>query len=302
MALFICYSHADKEFVDKFATELVMNKARVWLDRWELNVGDSLIQRVQDAIGEADALLVVLSHASVNSEWCKRELSAATMRELNEKKVLVLPVVIDDCKIPLLLQEKLYADFRAGFESGLSQVLEAVAKVTSDTLGRINGKEYLTDYSVYWEIQNDLFVIDIFLISIPSIYPFTIFTIAKIVGNEAATERFRQFAREGLGSYAKDVVLGICADAGLKMGRKLMFQLDDSQPVEAVIPLSDSRRPEKYNLIIEIRRLGEDTGKNILFDCGAVLQQIFETSLKRAKKFDKNQTIALAKILSRNQQ
>ena len=87
MALFVCYSHTDKEFVDKLAHALVENKAHVWVDRWELTVGDSLVQRVQDAISEADALLVILSKASVQSEWCKKELSAGLMRELSEKRV-----------------------------------------------------------------------------------------------------------------------------------------------------------------------------------------------------------------------
>jgi hypothetical protein len=71
MPVFISYSHQDKEFVDKLAMHLVKNNAHVWVDTWELNVGDSLILKVQEAIQAASALLVVLSNASVQSEWCK---------------------------------------------------------------------------------------------------------------------------------------------------------------------------------------------------------------------------------------
>ena len=171
MALFVCYSHADKEFVDKLAHALVENKARVWVDRWELSVGDSLVQRVQDAISEADALLVILSKASVKSEWCKKELSAGLMRELTEKRVLVLPVLIEDCEVPLLLKEKIHADFREDFEEGLAQILEATAKVISDTLGRIEGKEYLTDFSIAWGIRDKLFEMQIFVVSLTRSHP-----------------------------------------------------------------------------------------------------------------------------------
>src|SRR5688572_14281047 len=108
MSVFVSYSHEDKEFVDRLATELIKKKARLWIDRWEINVGESLVEKIQSAISEAEALLVILSKASVDSEWFKRELSAGVIRELVEKRVLILPILIDDCKIPLLLQDKKY--------------------------------------------------------------------------------------------------------------------------------------------------------------------------------------------------
>jgi hypothetical protein len=50
MPIFISYSHRDAQFVDKLAHQLVEHDIRVWLDRWELRVGDSLISRIQQAI------------------------------------------------------------------------------------------------------------------------------------------------------------------------------------------------------------------------------------------------------------
>src|SRR6266849_3850548 len=89
MPIFISYSHADRVFINKLAAHLVKHNAHVWIDSWELNVGDSLIQRIQQAIQESSALLVVLSKASVKSEWCKKELSAGLVRELEEKSSLL---------------------------------------------------------------------------------------------------------------------------------------------------------------------------------------------------------------------
>ncbi len=51
-------------------------------DRWELNVGDSLIERIQSALTSAGAILVILSANSVASEWCKKELNVGLIREL----------------------------------------------------------------------------------------------------------------------------------------------------------------------------------------------------------------------------
>ncbi|PRB58082.1 toll/interleukin-1 receptor domain-containing protein [Erwinia billingiae] len=92
MPVFIRYSHNDPKFVDHLAQKLVQQNINIWLDRWELSVGDSLVDRIQDAVKGASALLVILSKHSVESEWCKRELSAGLLRELEEKRVVVLSV------------------------------------------------------------------------------------------------------------------------------------------------------------------------------------------------------------------
>lgn len=136
MPVFISYSHENEVFVNKLAAHLIKAKANVWVDQWELHVGDSLIAKIQMAIQQSSALIVVLSKASVASEWCKKELNAGLIRELEEKRVVVLPLLLEDCEIPLFLRDKMYADFRTNFDRGLSQVLESISRVTSDTLGR----------------------------------------------------------------------------------------------------------------------------------------------------------------------
>ena len=156
MPIFISYSRSDKDFVDKLAANLVANKAWVWVDRWELKVGDSLINKIQEAIQEASALLVVLSNASVSSEWCKKELTAGLVRELEEKRIIVLPVLLEDCQIPLFLRDKLYADFRSDFDEGLRAVLDATARITTEGRGRIEAPEFFTDWAGEKRLGSDL--------------------------------------------------------------------------------------------------------------------------------------------------
>ena len=60
MTIFISYSHVDKAVVNNLAAHMVKRNAQVWVDTWELNVGDSIIQRIQEAITSSDALLVML--------------------------------------------------------------------------------------------------------------------------------------------------------------------------------------------------------------------------------------------------
>ena len=150
MPVFISHSHHDKDFVDVLAAQLVLHKEYVWLDRWEIKVGDSLLDKVQGGIKSSSALIIVLSKSSVASEWCRKELNAGLMRELEERRVVVLPVLLEDCEIPLFLKDKKYADFRKDFDEGLRETLIAISAVTSDTQGRIEQPNFHTDFGIAW--------------------------------------------------------------------------------------------------------------------------------------------------------
>jgi len=125
--LFISYSSKDREFVSRLATDLRSLGIYVWWDRWEMRVGDSLNRKIQEGIAQAGWLAIVLSRQSVKSPWVERELNAAMVRELETKEVFVLPLLIDDCDLPIFLRDKLYADFRESFEDGLAALVESVA-------------------------------------------------------------------------------------------------------------------------------------------------------------------------------
>lgn len=181
MPIFISYSHQDKNFVDRLAVQLVRNRVYVWLDRWELHVGDSLTSRIEDAITSASALLVILSAASVESAWCKREINSGLVRELEERRVVVLPVLIEDCAVPLFLRDKLYADFRTNFDDGLRTVLEATARISNPNTGRIEDSEYHMDWSLEWRELDGEARFRITIIQEAADQPYTILSMLTIL-------------------------------------------------------------------------------------------------------------------------
>jgi hypothetical protein len=122
--VFLSHSSQDKAFVERLAHDLIMRGVRVWYSEWEIKVGDSLLQKISDGIDSSGWLLVVLSSSSIQSEWVRRELNAALILELEQRRsVFVLPARIDDAEVPLLLREKLYADFRGDYAHALEQLL-----------------------------------------------------------------------------------------------------------------------------------------------------------------------------------
>lgn len=272
MAVFISYSHADRRLAEKLGAHLVKHKANVWIDRWELRVGDSLIQRIQEAIQDADALIVLLSNASVSSEWCKKELSAGLVRELEERRVVVLPAILDDCQIPLFLRDKLYADFRTDFDEGLKSTLQSIARVTSDSLGRIPRPKSDIDWSVDWGESNGRVNMRITTIEPIPEFRYTVLTEVNIRFSPAATKRYKEYEREGLDWIYRLMVHGILGAMGIKDDLRILLM--DNLPRSQKLKFNDPKTGISYEIIATSRRLGEDNGMDVLFNYGQQMAQI----------------------------
>lgn len=126
MSIFLSHNYLDKPFVRKLASDLEKFKIRVWLDEAEIKLGDSLIEKIRSGIDEVDYVAVFISKNSINSEWVKKEIDIAMNQEIEEKKVKVLPLLLDDCDLPGFLKGKLYADFRyhENYEIELAKLIE----------------------------------------------------------------------------------------------------------------------------------------------------------------------------------
>lgn len=298
MSIFISYSHNDKDFVDTLASHLVKNKASVWIDRWELNIGDSIIQKVQEAIQDSSALLVVLSKSSTKSEWCKQEITSGLLKQLESKKVFVLPVLLEDCEIPLFLQDKLYADFRKNYDTGLNAVLNGVAKYTSaDVRGRLvkNG-DFFTDWAQYWGEINDLVFLKLTFVDHSVKLPFSVLTVVTIKFNESGTNRYNQYRYSNLDWFARLVFLKTISESMLKDDWRVI--LEDQFPKKQNIKTKGKNDNVNFEIEIESRLLGEDTGKDILLDIGNYFTNVLNTINEATRKPTEEEQILISKIVN----
>lgn len=148
--IFLSHTSTDKPFVRKLAGDLRRYGHTVWIDEAEINIGDSLIGKIRKGLDEVDFVAVVLSKASVKSQWVQKEIEIASNREIEEKKVLVLPLIIENVELPGFLKGKLYGDFskEEEYQEKLSLLLRSlgdstlIVKTESDELVKL--KEELT--------------------------------------------------------------------------------------------------------------------------------------------------------------
>jgi hypothetical protein len=247
-----------------------------------MRVGDSLIEKIQGAIQSADGLVVVLSRASVASEWCKKELTSGLVRELEEKRVVVFPALLENCDIPLFLKDKLYADFRADFQAGLDETLRALSPLMSDTMGRVRRPGADIDYAMDWGIaRGGRYCLRLTTIEPVKTEAHTIMTTVSIIGNAKATKRYRQYEKLGLDWLFRFVVLELVSEAAQQSDLRIALP-DGSAQIHSV-GIRDKKRGTTFRMNVTSRRVGADNGMTVLFDYGTQLRQILE-GLKRTHR------------------
>lgn len=125
--VFLSYASEDKPTARYIADALKRSGVSTWFDEWELAGGDSIVQHVERAVTSSDIVLVLLSPASVKSTWIQAEWSAAFSRELNDRAIRIIPVLIADCEIPPLLASRVYLDIRENKEAGVQRLVDQLA-------------------------------------------------------------------------------------------------------------------------------------------------------------------------------
>ncbi|MGN6400198.1 MAG: toll/interleukin-1 receptor domain-containing protein [Flavisolibacter sp.] len=126
--IFLSHTRIDKPFVRKLAADLRKYGHTVWIDEAEIKIGESLIGKIREGLDSVDYVAAVLSRASIQSEWVKKELEIASNKEIKEKRVIVLPLILEHVELPGFLEGKLYGDFsdENNYDSTLSLLLRSL--------------------------------------------------------------------------------------------------------------------------------------------------------------------------------
>lgn len=144
--IFLSHSHSDKIFARKIAADFRNNGHSVWIDEAEINIGDSLIEKIRDGIDRVDFVCAILSNNSIYSPWVQRELDIASNREVDERRIVVLPILLEKVQLPGFLKGKRYGDFTDSerYDSSFEDLLRAVGGRLSDVSaeeGKVEGSE-----------------------------------------------------------------------------------------------------------------------------------------------------------------
>lgn len=141
---FLSYAHEDKEFAERIAQELRKSGINVWIDKWEINAGDSIIQKIFiEGLSKCDIFLILISCSSAKSKWVKEELDYAMIKKI-EGITKIIPLIKEKCEIPAPLRALKWVDLSVNLNDGIREVVKSVYEVSEKPpLGKIPG--YITE-------------------------------------------------------------------------------------------------------------------------------------------------------------
>jgi hypothetical protein len=89
---FISYSTKDQEFADRLYTDLQAKGVRCWFAPHDIQGGRKIHEQIDEAIKIHDKLLLVLSDASMSSNWVKTEIANARAKEEEQQRQMLFPI------------------------------------------------------------------------------------------------------------------------------------------------------------------------------------------------------------------
>jgi type III secretory pathway component EscV len=125
LKVFLSHSSADADLARRLALDLQSANVDVWLDQWELKVGEEIAGGIEKGVDEAEFVVVLLTRASVASDWVNREWRRKFLDETRTESISVVPVRGETCEIPDFLAQRSHADISGGsYPLGFRHLLE----------------------------------------------------------------------------------------------------------------------------------------------------------------------------------
>ena len=124
--VFISHRGSDAQEAERLANEVRSAGHQVWLDKWNISLGDSIVERMNEGLEGATYVVVCYSSAGVTSPWMSREWMSALARQLNGYGIKVLPVRLTGGDPPAILADLKYADLVSDWSQGVSELLRAM--------------------------------------------------------------------------------------------------------------------------------------------------------------------------------
>src|ERR1700749_3618301 len=124
--IFISHSAQDKDVACRLADDLAILRHNIWLDEWNIKVGQCIATEIEKGIENTDFVVLLLSKRAAESNWVDREWKVAYWDEVRSNSIVVLPVLLEETSIPKRLQTKKYANFTQSYAVGFRELANAI--------------------------------------------------------------------------------------------------------------------------------------------------------------------------------
>jgi sulfatase modifying factor 1 len=112
--VFLSHASEDAAWCENLAERLRNEGVHVWFDKWELKPGDHLLARLNEGLRQSRKMVAVWSASYFRDDrfWTLAEAFSQQYSDMLASERPLIPVLVEDCKIPPTLRNILFIDFR----------------------------------------------------------------------------------------------------------------------------------------------------------------------------------------------
>jgi hypothetical protein len=129
--VYLAHASEDKARVRPIAEYLMANGIDVWFDEWEIDLGDSLRQKMEEGLGTMTHFVVVLTETSISKPWVAKEIDVGLVQQVGGKSRFVpLVVDLDPAKLSPFLQAMLFQKIEPESDADLRGLVDRLHGVS----------------------------------------------------------------------------------------------------------------------------------------------------------------------------
>jgi len=94
--VFICYASENKEeYILPLVKSLRENNISTWYDQGEIHWGDQIVSKIQNGMRKSKFAIICVSKDFVNKSFPSMELESLFMKQLDEQRKIILPLILN---------------------------------------------------------------------------------------------------------------------------------------------------------------------------------------------------------------
>lgn len=154
--IFISHSSRDKAAAVHLAKTLNFCALDVWLDDWELEVGQSLTEEIAKAMKDSRYIAILITENYNQTVWTKTEYKKALSREQKENRTVMLPLIVGGSQIPDFLEDKIYIDLRKEFFSGITNLVGMIHRLSKFRISQALSERQPQSVNDVWRLLQSI--------------------------------------------------------------------------------------------------------------------------------------------------
>lgn len=140
--VFISYSYEDRDNAELIADRLKSAGIDIFIDYKGISVGDKIFDELKYLFQASDFVLILLSKSIFKSPYFHFEYSQDFFRQAQQRKIAVIPILIEKCNIPSDFLEYNILNLTANFDKGIEKLIERIRIIPEISFNKLGYQEF----------------------------------------------------------------------------------------------------------------------------------------------------------------